>query len=54
MLTSCCGHPSCAYPGDVVIASGTLSYLGPFTAEYRTRIADSWVQVCKRKFSLFK
>ncbi|CAM9569873.1 unnamed protein product, partial [Sphacelaria rigidula] len=32
-------------PGDVVIASGTLSYLGPFTSEYRTRIANSWVQV---------
>ena len=31
--------------GDVVIASGTLSYLGPFTSEYRTRIADSWVEV---------
>lgn len=31
--------------GDVVVASGTLSYLGPFTAEYRTRIADGWVQV---------
>ena len=27
-----------------MVASGTLSYLGPFTAEYRTRIADSWVQ----------
>ena len=33
------------YIGDIVIASGTLSYLGPFTAEYRTRIADGWVQV---------
>lgn len=31
--------------GDVIIASGTLSYLGPFTSEYRTRIADSWVEV---------
>lgn len=35
------------YAGDIVIASGTLSYLGPFTAEYRTRIADGWVQVLR-------
>ena len=34
-----------ANTGDVIIASGTLSYLGPFTSEYRTRIADSWVEV---------
>ncbi|CBJ31040.1 dynein heavy chain [Ectocarpus siliculosus] len=36
-------------PGDVVIASGTLSYLGPFTAEYRARIADGWVQALVEK-----
>lgn len=27
------------------MAAGTVSYLGPFTAEYRTRIANGWVQV---------
>ncbi|CAM9371173.1 unnamed protein product [Choristocarpus tenellus] len=31
-------------PGDIVVASGTLSYLGPFTSEYRTHIAERWVE----------
>lgn len=40
------------FAGDVVIASGTVSYLGPFTADYRTRIANGWVQVRHSSLSI--
>jgi len=29
-------------PGDVSVSAGTVSYLGPFTAEFRGRITESW------------
>ena len=28
--------------GDILISAGFISYLGPFTAEFRTEIGDSW------------
>jgi len=33
--------------GNVIISAGFISYLGPFTAEYRRDIASSWVILCK-------
>ena len=28
--------------GDILISAGFISYLGPFTAEFRSSIGDSW------------
>ena len=33
--------------GDMVLAAGCLAYLGPFTAQFRVRIVQHWVSVCK-------
>lgn len=33
--------------GDMVLAAGCLAYLGPFTAQFRSRIVSQWVSVCK-------
>ena len=33
--------------GNVIISAGFISYLGPFTAEFRRDIASSWVILCK-------
>ena len=33
--------------GDVLISSGVLAYLGPFTAVYRQKQTNSWVQLLK-------
>jgi dynein heavy chain len=32
--------------GDVLVASGVVSYLGPFTAVFRERIAARWIERC--------
>jgi dynein heavy chain len=29
--------------GDVLVCAGTISYLGPFTADYRSRIVGEWL-----------
>ena len=29
-------------PGDVAVSAGTVSYLGPFTAEFRSRVTEGW------------
>lgn len=29
-------------PGDVAVSAGTVSYLGPFTSDYRAKIVDGW------------
>ena len=31
-------------PGDVAVSAGSVSYLGPFTAEFRTSITDGWIK----------
>ena len=28
--------------GDVIVSAGTISYLGPFTADFRTSLVESW------------
>jgi len=28
--------------GDVIVSAATISYLGPFTAEFRTNLVRSW------------
>ena len=33
--------------GDVVMASGQVAYLGPFTNKYRTELLLRWVKMCK-------
>jgi dynein heavy chain len=30
--------------GDVIISAATISYLGPFTAEFRNSMVSSWQQ----------
>ncbi|XP_043498185.1 dynein axonemal heavy chain 7-like isoform X3 [Polistes fuscatus] len=32
--------------GDVIIASGVIAYLGPFTMPYRVRQVTEWIEVC--------
>jgi dynein heavy chain, axonemal len=34
--------------GDVLIASGVLAYLGPFTATYRQRQVEEWIKILKQ------
>jgi dynein heavy chain, axonemal len=29
-------------PGDVAVSAGTVSYLAPFTSDYRNRITEAW------------
>jgi len=36
-------------PGDVLIASGVMGYLGAFTSEYRERAVAGWIDLCKRE-----
>ena len=35
--------------GDLLIAAGTIAYLGPFTSGYRTQIIEKWVLSVKSK-----
>lgn len=28
--------------GDVIVSAATISYLGPFTADFRTNLVKSW------------
>eukprot|EP01012_Entosiphon_sulcatum_P032727 TRINITY_DN4157_c0_g1_i1.p1 TRINITY_DN4157_c0_g1~~TRINITY_DN4157_c0_g1_i1.p1 ORF type:complete len:4195 (-),score=848.52 TRINITY_DN4157_c0_g1_i1:38-11479(-) len=35
--------------GDVLVSSGMIAYLGPFTSKYRAELADQWVKLCKQK-----
>ncbi|CAG9334937.1 unnamed protein product [Blepharisma stoltei] len=35
--------------GDVLVSSGMIAYLGPFTASYRAQIAELWNQDCKNR-----
>ena len=38
-----------AVTGDVLLSSGMIAYLGPFTAAYRSQIVESWNTECKDK-----
>jgi dynein heavy chain len=33
--------------GDMCLAAGCLAYLGPFTAQFRRKIVDKWMAVCR-------
>jgi dynein heavy chain len=33
--------------GDVLLSAGCIAYLGPFTAAYRERAINQWVQQCR-------
>jgi len=33
--------------GDVLIASGVVSYMGPFTAVFRERVTTRWIEYCR-------
>ncbi|RNF27392.1 putative dynein heavy chain [Trypanosoma conorhini] len=35
-------------PGKVALAAGFVAYLGPFTAPYRTRMLENWLEQCKK------
>ena len=32
--------------GDVIIASGVVAYLGPFTMPFRVKQIETWVHLC--------
>lgn len=32
--------------GDVIIASGVIAYLGPFTMPFRVQQVTEWVELC--------
>ncbi|KAK9882720.1 hypothetical protein WA026_022771 [Henosepilachna vigintioctopunctata] len=33
--------------GDVLVAAGSVAYLGAFTSNYRTELTELWVSMCK-------
>lgn len=33
--------------GDIMIAAGTIAYMGPFTTPFRARQIASWVELCQ-------
>ncbi|CAM9220423.1 unnamed protein product [Chrysoparadoxa australica] len=33
--------------GNVMLASGCLAYLGPFTSQFRQDMAEQWIKLCK-------
>eukprot|EP00998_Keelungia_sp_KM082_P011718 NODE_7_length_4287_cov_44.299519_g6_i0.p1 GENE.NODE_7_length_4287_cov_44.299519_g6_i0~~NODE_7_length_4287_cov_44.299519_g6_i0.p1 ORF type:complete len:1396 (-),score=498.52 NODE_7_length_4287_cov_44.299519_g6_i0:98-3715(-) len=35
--------------GDVLVSAGAISYLGPFTNDYRQAMVTQWVDLCKQK-----
>lgn len=35
--------------GDILLASGMITYLGPFTSEFRKSLLSSWVSQCREK-----
>ena len=46
--------------GDMCLAAGCLAYLGPFTSQFRIKIVNKWLTVCRElkipcsEFSLLK
>eukprot|EP00966_Prymnesium_polylepis_P020589 473616-Prymnesium_polylepis.1 len=35
--------------GDVLIGSGVVSYMGPFTSTFRERVIEEWIKLCADK-----
>ncbi|GBG24991.1 Dynein heavy chain 6, axonemal [Hondaea fermentalgiana] len=35
--------------GNMILATGSIAYLGPFTASFRARLAKGWAQLCRKK-----
>jgi dynein heavy chain len=35
--------------GDILIASSVIAYLGPFTAQFRQRIIQDWIEQCQAR-----
>jgi hypothetical protein len=33
--------------GDMLISAGIIAYAGAFTSAYRTKVIDSFVEMCK-------
>ena len=33
--------------GNIILAAGSLAYLGPFTYNYRVEIVKKWIANCK-------
>jgi len=33
--------------GNILLASATVAYIGPFTSEYRAKMVRSWMDKCK-------
>jgi len=33
--------------GNIVLAAGSIAYLGPFTYNYRTEMLRKWINKCK-------
>lgn len=47
--------------GDILVASGAVAYLGPFTSEFRNQQIEAWTKrcdergiVCRENFQLYK
>ncbi|XP_035209359.1 dynein heavy chain 7, axonemal-like [Stegodyphus dumicola] len=36
-------------PGDVLLASGVIAYLGPYTSYYRSMCINDWVECCSNR-----
>eukprot|EP00055_Hartaetosiga_balthica_P017752 m.122337 g.122337 ORF g.122337 m.122337 type:complete len:4010 (-) comp9395_c0_seq2:1066-13095(-) len=34
--------------GDILVSSGVIAYLGPYTSVYRQEIVDEWLQECRK------
>lgn len=43
------GYQVVQITGDVLVSSGFIGYLGPFTAVYRNKILDIWSAECKER-----
>ena len=33
--------------GNILLASATVAYIGPFNSEYRSKMIRSWIDKCK-------
>lgn len=33
--------------GNILLASATVAYIGPFNSEYRSKMIRSWIEKCK-------
>lgn len=33
--------------GNIVLASASVAYIGPFTSEYRIKLVKGWIEKCK-------